>query len=1323
MAGKAHAKKKSGGKAQKQRKADKKKSKEAGDGEAKEGGGSGPPKGQNPKAFAFQSAGKAKASRARSAEKEQRRMHVPMAERAAATDPAPFVVLVQGPPKVGKTSLIQAIVKHYTKQNLGDPRGPITVVAGKKRRITLLECPPDLPGMLDAAKLADLVLLLVDGSFGFEMETFEFLNLLQVHGFPKVMGVLTHLDGFQDAKKLKKAKKSLKARFWSEVYDGAKLFYLSGMQHGKYLKREYLKREILNLARFVSVAKFRPLTWRLGHPYVVADRMEDVTPRDDVRLDAKCDRDVVLYGYVRGAPMRREQRVHIAGVGDYSLAELDALPDPCPLPEAPAPAAGGGPARRRTLRERDRLLYAPMSDAGGLLYDRDAVYIDIPDWKVQYTTAGGATTGTQVAGGGDGGGGGAEGEAMVRQLAGAKLAIDEKLAGSRIRLFGGGGELAGGDSEEEEGEDEEDESEEEGSSEGGSSGEEEGEEGEEGGGRRRGLPASEPVMHGGRLRRRALFGGGGGGDEEGGAAAADEMRRLLRGFGGGGSGSESGGGGSSDEEDEEGGGGGGGGGGGAAEGLGGAARWKAGLAVRASALFARRGRDLQEMIYGERATAGGGGAAGGAAAGGKRGRGEFEDGDGDGGGGGGGGGSDDSDDDLFTLRREGGAQARPAAPGAAAAAGAGDADGPDTSRPAAAGAALARELESRWGEEGAVKALRNRFVTGDWDAAAARAAGQGGPGGSDGGGASDDEVFGDFEDVEAGVTYGGGGGKDDAKGGGGKEGGGGDAVAAVARRAIELAEAEELRLKKLAKRAAFDATYASGGAKAVSRAFQGGGGGGGGGGEEEDDEEGEEGGGGARRRKKGAGVAAPPGSRKADEGESFFDSQKREITERAVATRAALAALDPRTRAAMAGLEAGTYVRMRFTGVPCELVTHWEPRRPLLLGGLGQGEDKGGVVPKTLKAHDPIYALEDHNRRLRAIKYTPQHMHCVAAVHGPFAPPNTGVVALQAGVALNPSAAGWRIAATGVVLEQEADLRVVKKLKLVGTPFKVHRHTAFVGGMFTSQVEAAKFEGAAVRTVSGIRGTIKKALRPGVEGGRDGSVRVTFEDKPLVSDIVFLRAWVQVPLPRLHNPMTDLLAPAPAPRALKGPRDRRRHAVPDADSDAAAADEQQAAGGGEGAAAGGEEGFEAAPRFAGARAGMGDSMYKPVERGPRAFNPLKVPAKLQAALPFKTKPKTEAPRKRKSLEQRRAVVLEKPEKRAAALLQQLNAIRNAKAEKRRAAAARKRAERAKATAKEEEWRGALSKERRKERYREEGKTAKRAAAAAEGGGAYKKRRK
>ena len=61
------------------------------------------------------------------------------------------------------------------------------------------------------------VLLLVDASFGFEMETFEFLNILQAHGFPKVMGVLTHLDTFKNQKALKKIKKALKQRFWTEV--------------------------------------------------------------------------------------------------------------------------------------------------------------------------------------------------------------------------------------------------------------------------------------------------------------------------------------------------------------------------------------------------------------------------------------------------------------------------------------------------------------------------------------------------------------------------------------------------------------------------------------------------------------------------------------------------------------------------------------------------------------------------------------------------------------------------------------------------------------------------------------------------------------------------------------------------------------------------------------------------------------------------------------------------------------------------------------------------------------------------------------------------
>ena len=285
-----------------------------------------------------------------------------------------------GPSGCGKSTVIKSLVKHYTRHALSEVKGPITVVSGKKRRIQFIEVRNDLNDMVDAAKMADLVLLLVDGSYGFEMETFEFLNVLQVHGFPKVMGVLTHLDDFVDPKKLKKQKKTLKSRFWAEIYNGAKLFYLSGMQHGRYNKRD-----TLNLARFISTSKFRPLTWRTSHPYVVGDRFEDITPPGLVQANPGMDRDVAVYGWLHGCNLKRGQLVHVAGVGDCEVSELAELPDPCPLPSTEK--------KQRKLDERSKLLYAPMSDVGGLLYDKDAVYISMDDRNVNFSKRDGGGAG------------------------------------------------------------------------------------------------------------------------------------------------------------------------------------------------------------------------------------------------------------------------------------------------------------------------------------------------------------------------------------------------------------------------------------------------------------------------------------------------------------------------------------------------------------------------------------------------------------------------------------------------------------------------------------------------------------------------------------------------------------------------------------------------------------------------------------------------------------------------------------------------------------------------------------------------------------------
>jgi len=78
--------------------------------------------------------------------------------------------------QVGKTTLIRSLVRRYTKNTMSDLRGPITVVAGKSRRLTFVECPDDLGAMVDISKVADLVLLMIDGSFGFEMVSLAIRN-------------------------------------------------------------------------------------------------------------------------------------------------------------------------------------------------------------------------------------------------------------------------------------------------------------------------------------------------------------------------------------------------------------------------------------------------------------------------------------------------------------------------------------------------------------------------------------------------------------------------------------------------------------------------------------------------------------------------------------------------------------------------------------------------------------------------------------------------------------------------------------------------------------------------------------------------------------------------------------------------------------------------------------------------------------------------------------------------------------------------------------------------------------------------------------------
>jgi len=305
---------------------------------------------------------------------EDKKYQTPIQTREYGVTPPPPVVVVFGPKLSGKSLLLSSLVRHYTRQRIEEIKGTVTMMVSKTRRITLYECAANLPAMVDASKIADLVVFTVDASVGLEIETFEMLNLLKTHGFPKIICVVTKLDTIQSASQRRSLVKKIKKRMWAEVCDGIKVFAMTKTIGGRYLDRE-----VDSVARVVTQMKYRPIQWRSTHPYIVADQVlfqkseagknaPDGGERTEEEEGGEKAEGFTITGYVRGGiAVKKQATFHIPGVGDYAAERIEVVEDPCPLFSS----------QKKRLSERKKPLFAPCSRVRGMLVHQDEVYLDI----------------------------------------------------------------------------------------------------------------------------------------------------------------------------------------------------------------------------------------------------------------------------------------------------------------------------------------------------------------------------------------------------------------------------------------------------------------------------------------------------------------------------------------------------------------------------------------------------------------------------------------------------------------------------------------------------------------------------------------------------------------------------------------------------------------------------------------------------------------------------------------------------------------------------------------------------------------------------------
>ncbi|XP_030373387.1 pre-rRNA-processing protein TSR1 homolog [Scaptodrosophila lebanonensis] len=168
--------------------------------------------------------------------------------------------------------------------------------------------------VLDYLKVCDTTMLLTSAAFG-EDEIFDrwgqrIFNMISAQGIPTPLVALMDLESINPKKRA--AAKQAAQKILSKVLPEEKVMQLDTASEG------------LNVLRRIGGQKKRIIHNKDNRPHLLSD-IVDYVPNADPNNELGT---LKVTGFVRGQPLDINGLVHIPGLGDFQLGQIDAVPDP-----------------------------------------------------------------------------------------------------------------------------------------------------------------------------------------------------------------------------------------------------------------------------------------------------------------------------------------------------------------------------------------------------------------------------------------------------------------------------------------------------------------------------------------------------------------------------------------------------------------------------------------------------------------------------------------------------------------------------------------------------------------------------------------------------------------------------------------------------------------------------------------------------------------------------------------------------------------------------------------------------------------------------------